>query len=79
MGMKLTGNGCAGGACLNPTCKALGTAAPVGDYPEIGFEQQSQYIPNDVVIPTFDDASDGAIDGTDPSQTTDFMTYSIRT
>ena len=54
----IKGNGCAGGACLNPMCKALTTAAPVGDYVEIGFEQQPSYIPNDVVVLTFDDVPD---------------------
>jgi hypothetical protein len=36
---------------------------------------QPQYIPNDVVIPTFDDAPDGPIDDMDPSQHADFVTY----
>jgi len=56
--MPIKGNGCAGGACLNPTCKAMGTPAPLGDFVEIGFEQQPSYIPNDVVVLTFDDVPD---------------------
>ena len=56
--VPLTGNGCVGGTCLNPTCQALGAPAPVGDFAEIGFETQPGYIPNDVIVPTFDDVPD---------------------
>jgi peptidoglycan/xylan/chitin deacetylase (PgdA/CDA1 family) len=59
-GGPLTGNGCAGGTCLNPDCKALGTPAPIGTAPETGFDPQPAFIPNDVIIPTFDDIPDGA-------------------
>jgi peptidoglycan/xylan/chitin deacetylase (PgdA/CDA1 family) len=63
----LTGDGCAGGACLNPTCAALGTPAPLGSFPGIGFDMTYDgpnfstptYIPNDVIIPTLDDVTDG--------------------
>jgi hypothetical protein len=79
MGPPLKGDGCAGGTCQNPTCKALGTAAPIGDFAEIGFEMQPMYIPKDTVIPTFDDAPDGPIDGMDPTQKADFITYGMGT
>src|SRR3954465_13048743 len=32
-GTLAMGNGCAGGACQNPTCTAHGTPAPIGMYP----------------------------------------------
>ena len=65
-GAPLGGNGCAGGACQNPQCKPLGTAADPGQYPEIGFETQPSYIPNDTIVPTFDDVPDGANVPPDP-------------
>jgi peptidoglycan/xylan/chitin deacetylase (PgdA/CDA1 family) len=73
----LTGNGCAGGTCLNPTCKALGTAAAVGTFAELGFELQPSYIPNDVIIPTFDDAPDGqnAMTNDDGTHNADYDVY----
>jgi hypothetical protein len=55
----LGGNGCAGGTCLNPNCMALGTPAKIGTAAEIGFETQPSYIPNYVIVPTFDDTPDG--------------------
>src|SRR5712671_7885920 len=66
-GAKIVGNGCAGGTCLNPTCQAMGTPAPIGTSPELGFEMAPSYIPTDVIIPTFDDVPDGASDMTDPT------------
>jgi hypothetical protein len=65
-GSGLTGNGCAGGTCQNPTCKAYGTAAAIGMYPDTGFDSQPSYIPNDTIIPTFDDGPDGANSPPDP-------------
>jgi peptidoglycan/xylan/chitin deacetylase (PgdA/CDA1 family) len=64
--MLVTGNGCAGGACLNPTCMPHGTAAAIGMYPDTGFDPQPSYIPNDVIIPTFDDVPDGVNSPVDP-------------
>jgi peptidoglycan/xylan/chitin deacetylase (PgdA/CDA1 family) len=58
MANALTGNGCKGGTCLNPECKAMGTPAAVGKFASIGFEARPSYIPNDVVIPTYDDVPD---------------------
>jgi peptidoglycan/xylan/chitin deacetylase (PgdA/CDA1 family) len=58
MANALTGNGCKGGTCLNPDCKAMGTPAAVGKFASIGFEAKPSYIPNDVLIPTFDDVPD---------------------
>ena len=63
----LTGDGCAGGACLNPKCTALGTPAPLSSFPGIGFDMAYDgptfstptYIPKDVIIPTLDDVTDG--------------------
>jgi peptidoglycan/xylan/chitin deacetylase (PgdA/CDA1 family) len=55
----LTGDGCAGGTCLNKDCKPLGNPEPIGDHPETGFDFQPSYIPNNVIIPTFDDVPDG--------------------
>lgn len=66
-GMKITSNGCAGGTCQNPTCQAMGTPAAIGTSPEIGFEMAPSYIPTNMIIPTFDDAPDGATDATDPT------------
>jgi peptidoglycan/xylan/chitin deacetylase (PgdA/CDA1 family) len=58
--------GCAGGTCLNPSCQVWGDAgaADIGTYASLGFEinpttTQPAYIPNDVIIPTFDDVPDG--------------------
>jgi peptidoglycan/xylan/chitin deacetylase (PgdA/CDA1 family) len=68
----LTGNGCAGGTCLNADCKALGTPAGVGKFPTIGFEARASYIPNDVVIPTFDDVPDRPYTTADGSLYTNF-------
>jgi peptidoglycan/xylan/chitin deacetylase (PgdA/CDA1 family) len=42
----------------NPKCLPLGTAANPGTYPETGFEAQPTYIPNNVVVFTFDDVPD---------------------
>jgi peptidoglycan/xylan/chitin deacetylase (PgdA/CDA1 family) len=67
----LTGNGCAGGKCQNPMCKPLTTAVPLEAFPTIGFEQTPSYIPNDTIIPTFDDVPDGE---TDPASV-DFKIY----
>jgi peptidoglycan/xylan/chitin deacetylase (PgdA/CDA1 family) len=61
-GGMIMSNGCAAGACLNPDCKALGTPAAVGTFAELGFDPKPSYIPQDVIIPTFDDAPDGEID-----------------
>jgi peptidoglycan/xylan/chitin deacetylase (PgdA/CDA1 family) len=36
-------------------------------YPQIGFETQPSYIPNDTIIPTFDDVPDGAVSPPDPT------------
>ncbi|HEX3696597.1 MAG TPA: polysaccharide deacetylase family protein [Polyangia bacterium] len=68
-GKALTGDGCAGGTCQNPMCKALGTAATfdLTNVPQIGFELQPMYIPNDTIIPTFDDVPDGTTDPSDPT------------
>src|SRR4051794_21290064 len=55
----LTGNGCAGGDCQNPDCKPYKTAEPIGTQPETGFDLQPSFIPNDTVIVTFDDVTDG--------------------
>ena len=66
-GNALTGNGCAGGTCQNPNCTPLGTAAPIDQYPQIGFELAPTYIPHDTIIPTFDDVPDGATDPSDPT------------
>jgi peptidoglycan/xylan/chitin deacetylase (PgdA/CDA1 family) len=65
-GLALTGNGCAGGACLNPSCAPLGTAAPVDISPGTGFDAQPAFIPNDVIILTLDDGSDGTDTPPDP-------------
>jgi peptidoglycan/xylan/chitin deacetylase (PgdA/CDA1 family) len=53
-----SGNGCAGGTCLNPKCEPHTSPQAIGTFPEIGFETKPSYIPNDVVIPTFDDVPD---------------------
>ncbi|HEY2903362.1 MAG TPA: polysaccharide deacetylase family protein [Polyangia bacterium] len=68
-GKALTGDGCAGGVCQNPTCKALGTPATfdMTNVPQLGFELQPAYIPKDTIIPTFDDVPDGTNDPTDPT------------
>jgi peptidoglycan/xylan/chitin deacetylase (PgdA/CDA1 family) len=64
-------SGCAGGACLNPMCKAstaAGYPMAVDATPSIGFEGgNAAYIPNDVVIPTLDDVPDGADNSPQPS------------
>jgi peptidoglycan/xylan/chitin deacetylase (PgdA/CDA1 family) len=65
--MGLSGNGCAGGTCLNPDCKPLNGAAAGGKTPSIGFELQPSYIPNDVIVPTFDDTPDGINNPPDPN------------
>jgi peptidoglycan/xylan/chitin deacetylase (PgdA/CDA1 family) len=65
-GPPLTGNGCAGGACLNPSCTALGTAAPIGTSPGTGFDAQPAFIPNDVIILTLDQGPDSANTPPDP-------------
>jgi peptidoglycan/xylan/chitin deacetylase (PgdA/CDA1 family) len=57
-GNGITSNGCAGGACLNPSCQPLGEPAAPGRFPELGFEARPAYIPADVVVPTLDDAPD---------------------
>jgi peptidoglycan/xylan/chitin deacetylase (PgdA/CDA1 family) len=63
----LSGNGCAGGACQNPTCQAyMGNAAAIDTYPSTGFDPQPAYIPNDTIIPTFDDVPDGQNMPVDP-------------
>lgn len=60
----LSGDGCAGAACLNPDCQPYqGNAAPLDPFPNTGFDDKPAFIPNDVIIPTLDDAPDGA----DPS------------
>jgi peptidoglycan/xylan/chitin deacetylase (PgdA/CDA1 family) len=59
----LTSNGCAAGACLNPACQPLGTPAAPGRFLEVGFESRAAYLPEDVVIPTLDDAPDGVWSG----------------
>ncbi|HET6279846.1 MAG TPA: polysaccharide deacetylase family protein [Polyangia bacterium] len=59
----LGGNGCAGGTCANPTCQPLGAPAAIGDFPELGYEDRPSYIPNDVIIPTFDDTPDSTGSG----------------
>ena len=51
---------------MNPTCKALATAADPGASPETGFDAQPSFIPNDVIIPTFDDVPDGLNTPVDP-------------
>jgi peptidoglycan/xylan/chitin deacetylase (PgdA/CDA1 family) len=66
-GMGLTGNGCAGGTCLNPECKPLNGAAAGGKTPNTGFELQPSYIPNDVIVATFDDTPDGINSPPDPN------------
>jgi len=66
-GMGLSGNGCAGGACLNPECKPLNGAAAGGKTPNIGFEVKPGYIPNDVIVATFDDTPDGINSPPDPN------------
>lgn len=66
----LTGDGCAGGTCLNPTCQALGTPIAPGALPQLAFEgdgAKPSYIPNDVVIPTLDDVPDGVNAEPDPA------------
>jgi peptidoglycan/xylan/chitin deacetylase (PgdA/CDA1 family) len=65
-GTPITGNGCAGGTCLNPSCTPHGTPTPIGKFPDTGFAAQPSYIPNDVIIPTFDDVPDGANTPPDP-------------
>jgi peptidoglycan/xylan/chitin deacetylase (PgdA/CDA1 family) len=65
-GMLVMGNGCAGGACQNPTCMPHGIATAVGMYPDTGFDPQPSYIPNDTIIPTFDDVPDGVNSPVDP-------------
>jgi peptidoglycan/xylan/chitin deacetylase (PgdA/CDA1 family) len=65
--MGLSGNGCAGGTCLNPECKPLNGAAAGGKTPNIGFELQPSYIPNDVIVATFDDTPDGIDSPPDPN------------
>src|SRR5262249_8681144 len=52
--------------CLNPDCKAMGTAAAVGDFASLDFSMKPTYIPKDVIIPTFDDVPDGTNDPKDP-------------
>jgi peptidoglycan/xylan/chitin deacetylase (PgdA/CDA1 family) len=59
----ITSNGCAGGACLNPTCQPLGEPAAPGRFLEVGFEPRAPYLPGDVIIPTLDDAPDGEWSG----------------
>jgi peptidoglycan/xylan/chitin deacetylase (PgdA/CDA1 family) len=57
-GMMITGDGCAGGTCLNKDCMPYKMpAAAIGSFPELEFGV-SEYIPPDVVIPTFDDVPD---------------------
>src|SRR6266550_2452949 len=65
-GTLVMGNGCAGGACQNPTCMPHGTAAAIGMYPDTGFDPQPSYIPTDTIIPTFDDVPDGVNSPVDP-------------
>jgi peptidoglycan/xylan/chitin deacetylase (PgdA/CDA1 family) len=67
----LTGNGCAGGKCQNPTCQPLTTAMPLEAFPTIGFEEKPSYIPPNMIIPTFDDVPDGETAPTDD----DFKVY----
>jgi peptidoglycan/xylan/chitin deacetylase (PgdA/CDA1 family) len=58
------GNGCTGGACLNPTCSpwpAGSKGAAIEPYPTTGFDAQPAFLPKDVIIPTLDDVPDGAI------------------
>ena len=66
IGAPLTGNGCAGGLCQNPTCQPYGTPADPGATPETGFDAQPSFIPHDTIIPTFDDVPDGESSPTDP-------------
>jgi peptidoglycan/xylan/chitin deacetylase (PgdA/CDA1 family) len=65
-GPALTGNGCAGGACLNPSCSPLGTPVPIDPSPNTGFDAQPAFIPNDVIILTLDDGPDSADTPPDP-------------
>jgi hypothetical protein len=62
----LTGNGCAGGTCLNKDCKPLGTAVTGDSTPSLEFGYQPMYIPKDVIIPTLDDVPDSGMDPTTP-------------
>jgi peptidoglycan/xylan/chitin deacetylase (PgdA/CDA1 family) len=62
----ITGDGCAGGKCLNKDCMPHGTPAAIGMFPDTGFDPQPSYIPNDVIIPTFDDVPDGENVPADP-------------
>jgi peptidoglycan/xylan/chitin deacetylase (PgdA/CDA1 family) len=71
--IPITGNGCAGGACLNPTCMAMGMPRPVEPFPEIGFEPRPSYIPNNVIVPTFDDVPDPMHLPSDGDKYTNFM------
>lgn len=71
-GMSLGGNGCAGGACLNPNCAAMGAPQPINSFASIGFELRPAYIPNDVIIPTFDDVPDRALTAADGVLFTNF-------
>jgi peptidoglycan/xylan/chitin deacetylase (PgdA/CDA1 family) len=75
----LPGDGCAGGVCQNPMCQARGTAAAIGTFASIGDpgEIQPGYIPNNMIIPTFDDAPDGAIaeKNEDGTPNNDFAMY----
>jgi peptidoglycan/xylan/chitin deacetylase (PgdA/CDA1 family) len=76
-GMMITGDGCAGGTCLNKDCKAMGTARAVGNLPTLEFtgagESNPSYIPNDVIIPTFDDVPDRPYTMADGKKFTNFQ------
>ena len=69
--MRLTGNGCIAGACKNPTCDPMGTAAPIGSFAEIAPEDD-KYIPAKYVIPTFDDVTDRVWTTADTKQRANF-------
>ncbi|HXU82981.1 MAG TPA: polysaccharide deacetylase family protein [Polyangia bacterium] len=68
----LTGNGCKGGTCLNPDCKPHGPPAAVGKFVSIGFEARPNYMPNDVLVPTFDDVPDRPYTAADGALYTNF-------
>ena len=60
--------GCIGGACLNPECKPYKTAVAAEANPDTGFDEMPSYIPNDVIIPTLDDAPDDVSDTSTPAK-----------
>ncbi|HEX3697211.1 MAG TPA: hypothetical protein VH374_17680 [Polyangia bacterium] len=68
----LAGNGCAGGTCLNPNCTALNAPAAIGTFASIGFEVTPTYIPNNVIVPTFDDVPDRPYTAADGDKFTNF-------